>query len=264
MPAPERDLLRRLFDAAVAAADPLLVLAPHLPPPPAKGRIVVVGFGKAAAKMALAVERVWPDRPLSGLVVTTYGADLPDPPPDRRIPVRFASHPVPDAAGAAAARDILEAVRGLSPDDLVIFLVSSDGSSLSTLPAPGLTLEDLAAVNRALLGSGAPIGEMNCVRKHLSAFSGGRLAVTARPARVVTLAISDVPGDDPAVIASGPTVPDPTTFADARALVAHYGMALPPAAARHLERAEEETPKPGGPRIGVATSAEGRGGEEGR
>ena len=249
MSAPERDLLRRLFDAAVAAADPLLVLAPHLPPPPAAGRTVVVGVGKAAAKMALAVERAWPDRPLSGLVVTTYGADLPNPPPDRRIPVRFANHPVPDAAGAAAARDILEAVRGLSPDDLVLFLVSGGGSSLSTLPAAGLTLEDLAAVNRALLASGAPIGEMNCIRKHLSTFSGGRLAAAAHPARVVTLAISDVPGDDPAVIASGPTVPDPTTFADARALVAHYGMRLPGAAARHLEGAEDETPKPGDPRL---------------
>ncbi len=249
MPAPERALLRRLFDAAVAAADPLEVLAPHLPPPPAGGRVVVVGAGKAAAKMALAVERAWPDRPLSGLVVTTYGADLPKPPPDRRVPVRFASHPVPDAAGAAAARDILEAVRGLGPGDLVLFLVSGGGSSLATLPAAGLTLEDLAAVNRALLASGAPIGEMNCIRKHLSAFSGGRLAVAAHPARVVTLAISDVPGDDPAVIASGPTVPDPTTFADARALVAHYSMRLPDAAARHLERAEDETPKPGDPRL---------------
>ncbi len=249
MSAPERDLLRRLFDAAVAAADPLAVLAPHLPPPPAAGRAVVVGVGKAAAKMALAVERAWPDRPVSGLVVTTYGADLPDPPPDRRIPVRFASHPVPDAAGAAAARDILEAVRSLSPDDLVLFLVSGGGSALSTLPAAGLALEDLAAVNRALLASGAPIGEMNCVRKHLSAFSGGRLAAAAHPARVVTLAISDVPGDDPAVIASGPTVPDPTTFAEARALVARHAMRLPDAAARHLERAEDETPKPGDPRL---------------
>ncbi len=183
------------------------------------------------------------------MVVTTYGADLPDPPRDRRIPVRFASHPVPDAAGAAAAGDIFEAVRGLSPDDLVLFLVSGGGSSLSTLPAAGLSLEDLAAVNRALLASGAPIGEMNCVRKHLSAFSGGRLAAAAHPARVVTLAISDVPGDEPAVIASGPTVPDPTTFADARALVAHYGMRLPDAAAGHLERAEDETPKPGDPRL---------------
>jgi glycerate-2-kinase len=196
------------------------------------------------------VERAWPpDRPLSGLVVTAYGADLPGPPPDRRIPVRFASHPVPDAAGAAAARDILGAVRGLSPEDLVLFLVSGGGSALSTLPAADLTLEDLAAVNRALLASGAPIGGMNCIRKHLSAFSGGRLAAAAHPARVVTLAISDVPGDDPAVIASGPTVPDPTTFADARALVARYGMRLPDAAARHLERAEDETPKPGDPRL---------------
>ena len=249
MPAPERDLLRRLFDAAVAAADPLAVLAPHLPPPPANGRAVVVGVGKAAARMALAVERAWPDRPLSGLVVTAYGADLPDPPPGRRIPIRFSSHPVPDAAGAAAAREILDAVRGLSRDDLVLFLVSGGGSALSTLPAAGLTLEDLAAVNRALLASGAPIGEMNCIRKHLSAFSGGRLAAAAHPARVVTLAISDVPGDDPAVIASGPTVPDPTTLADARELVAHYGMRLPDAAARHLERAEDETPKPGDPRL---------------
>ena len=248
MSTPERDLLRRLFDAAVAAADPLVVLAPHLPPPPPPaGRAVVVGVGKAAAKMALAVERAWPDRPLSGLVVTTYGADLPDPPPGRRIPIRFSSHPVPDAAGAAAAREILDAVRGLSRDDLVLFLVSGGGSALSTLPAAGLTLEDLAAVNRALLASGAPIGEMNCIRKHLSAFSGGRLAAAAHPARVVTLAISDVPGDDPAVIASGPTVPDPSTFADARALVARHGMRLPDAVARHLERAEDETPKPGDP-----------------
>ncbi len=249
MSAPERDLLRRLFDAAVAAADPLAVLAPHLLPPPADGRAVVVGVGKAAAKMALAVERAWPDRPVSGLVVTTYGADLPDPPPDRRIPVRFASHPVPDAAGAAAARDILEAVRSLSPDDLVLFLVSGGGSALSTLPAAGLALEDLAAVNRALLASGAPIGEMNCVRKHLSAFSGGRLAVAAHLARVVTLAVSDVPGDDPAVIASGPTVPDSTNFAEARALLAHHGIEPPPAVAAHLDKAEDETPKPGDPRL---------------
>ncbi len=247
-----RAALRRLFDAALAAADPLAALPPRLPEPPRRGRVVVVGCGKAAAKMAAAVEAAWPGAPLSGLVVTTYGADLPDPPPARRVALRFASHPVPDAAGAAAAQAMLDAVRGLSAEDLVLFLVSGGGSALSTLPAPGLTLDDLVAVNRELLRSGAPIGEMNCIRKHLSAFSGGRLAAAAHPARVLTLAISDVPGDDPAVIASGPTVPDPTTFAEARALVAHHGMALPPAVARHLEAAEEESRKPGDPRLAGA------------
>lgn len=247
-----RAALRRLFEAALDAADPLTCLAPHLPPAPAAGRVVVVGCGKAAAKMAAAVEAAWPDLPLSGLVVTTYGADLPDPPANRRIALRFASHPVPDANGAAAARAMLDAVRGLTPQDLVLVLVSGGGSALSTLPAPGLSLDDLIAVNRELLRSGAPIGEMNCIRKHLSAFSGGRLAAAAHPARVVTLAISDVPGDDPAVIASGPTVADPTTFAEARALVAHHGMALPEAAMRHLAEAREETPKPGDPRLAGA------------
>ncbi len=247
-----RAALRRMFDAALAAADPLACLAPHLPEPPRAGRVVVVGCGKAAAKMAAAVEAAWPDVPLSGLVVTPHGADLPLPPPARRIALRFAAHPVPDAGGAAAAREMLAAVRGLTPRDLVLFLVSGGGSALSTLPAPGLTLEDLVVVNRALLRSGAPIGEMNCIRKHLSGFSGGRLAAAAHPARVVTLAISDVPGDDPAVIASGPTVADPTTFAEARALVAHYGMKLPEAATRHLAAAAEETPKPGDPRLAGA------------
>lgn len=247
-----RAALRRLFDAALAAADPLTCLAPHLPPPPARGRVVVVGCGKAAAKMAAAVEAAWPDVPLSGLVVTTYGADLPAPPPGRRIALRFASHPVPDAHGAAAAAEMLAAVRGLGAEDLVLFLVSGGGSALSTLPAPGLELDDLIAVNRELLRSGAPIGEMNCIRKHLSAFSGGRLAAAAHPARVLTLAISDVPGDDPAVIASGPTVADPSTFAEARALVAHYGMRLPAAVTAHLAAAAEETPKPGDPRLAGA------------
>ncbi len=247
-----RAALRSLFDAALGAADPLTCLPPHLPPPPKAGRVVVVGCGKAAAKMAAAVEAAWPEVPVSGLVVTTYGADLPVPPASRRIAVHFASHPVPDANGAAAAAAMLDAVRGLGPEDLVLFLVSGGGSSLSTLPAPGLSLEDLVAVNRELLRSGAPIQEMNCIRKHLSAFSGGRLAAAAHPARVLTLAISDVPGDDPAVIASGPTVADPTTFAEARALVAHYGMALPPAAMAHLAAATEETPKPGDPRLAKA------------
>ncbi len=253
-----RAALHRVFAAALAAADPLTVLPAHLPEPP-RGRTIVVGVGKAAAKMALAVERAWPDRPLSGLVITTHGADVAPPrggeslfpPPGRRIAVRFGSHPVPDAAGAAAAAEMLGLLRGLSADDLVLFLVSGGGSSLSTLPAPGLTLEELMAVNQELLRSGAPIGEMNCIRKHLSAFSGGRVAAVAHPARVVTLAISDVPGDDPAVIASGPTVPDPTSFAEALALVAHYQMELPAAVMRHLEAAEEESPKPGDPRLGT-------------
>ncbi len=243
-----RAALRSLFDAAVASADPRVVLARHLPEPPKSGRVVVVGAGKSAAIMAAAVEAAWPELPLSGVVVTRYGHGYPT----QRIQVLEASHPVPDAAGAAGAERILAAVRGLAKDDLVLFLVSGGGSALTTLPAPGLTLDQLMAVNRALLASGATINEMNCIRRHLSAFSGGRLALAAHPARVVTLAISDVPGDDPAAIASGPTVPDPTSFADARALVAHYGLALPEAVVAHLARAEEETPKPGDPRLAGA------------
>jgi len=246
-----RAALHRVFGAALAAADPLTALPAHLPEA-LQGRCIVIGVGKAAAKMALAVERAWAGRALSGLVIATHGADVPDPPPGRRIAVRFGSHPVPDAAGAAAAAEMLGLLRGLTAEDLVLFLVSGGGSSLSTLPAPGLSLEDLMAVNRELLRSGAPIQEMNCIRKHLSAFSGGRVAAAAHPARVVTLAISDVPGDDPAVIASGPTVPDPTTFAEAQSLVAHYGMRLPPAVLRHLEEAREESPKPGDPRLAGA------------
>ncbi|MFM2151325.1 MAG: hypothetical protein RLZZ187_3631 [Pseudomonadota bacterium] len=242
-----RAALRKIFDAAVASADPRVVLARHLPERP-KGRVVVVGAGKSAAVMAAAVEAAWPDVPLSGVVVTRYGHGYPT----ARIEVLEASHPVPDAAGAAAARRILDTVAGLTPEDLALFLVSGGGSALTTLPAAGLTLDELMAVNRALLASGATIHEMNCIRRHLSAFSGGRLALAAAPARVVTLAISDVPGDDPAVIASGPTVPDPTSFADARALVAHYGMDLPAAVVAHLARAEGETPKPGDPRLAGA------------
>lgn len=241
-----RAALRRLFDAAVRAADPRVVLAPALPAPP-KGRVLVLGAGKSAAVMAQAVEAAWPHGTLSGLVVTRYGHNAPT----RRVEVVEAAHPVPDEAGATAARRMLEMLRGLGEEDLVLFLVSGGGSSLLTLPAPGLTLDDLKGVNRALLASGATIHEMNCIRKHLSAISGGRLAAAAHPAKVVTIAISDVPGDDPAVIASGPTVPDPTSFADARALVAHYRMALPEAAAAHLARGKGETPKPGDPRLGV-------------
>jgi glycerate-2-kinase len=239
--------LRQIFDAAIASADPRVVLARHLPEPPKQGRVVVVGAGKSAAVMAAAVEAAWPAVPLGGVVVTRYAHGYPT----SRIAVLEASHPVPDAAGAAAAQRILDTVRGLTADDLVLFLVSGGGSALTTLPAPGLTLADLVAVNRALLASGATIHALNCIRRHLSAFSGGRLALAAHPARVVTLAISDVPGDDPTAIASGPTVADPTSFAEARALVAHHRMALPDAVMAHLARGEGETPKPGDPRLGV-------------
>jgi glycerate 2-kinase len=241
-----RALLRRMFDAAVAAADPAKCLPPHLPPPP-KGRTVVVGAGKAAASMARAVERHWPG-PLEGLVVTRYGHGVAT----TQIEVVEASHPVPDAAGRAAAGRILRAVQGLGPDDLVLVLISGGASALLSAPAEGLTLEDKQAVNRALLRSGARIDEMNCVRKHLSAIKGGRLAAAAAPARLLTLAISDVPGDDPAVIGSGPTVADPTSFADARVIVEKYGIELPPQVAERLRRAEDETPKPGDPRLARA------------
>jgi glycerate 2-kinase len=239
-------LLRAMFEAAVRAADPERVVPAFLPDPPA-GRTVVVGAGKASAAMARALERHWPG-PLEGVVVTRYGHAVPC----ERIRILEAAHPVPDANSEAAARAILEAVRGLGPDDLVIALISGGGSALMALPAPGLTLADKQAVNRALLRSGADIGEMNCVRKHLSAIKGGRLAAAAFPARVVTLAISDVPGDDPAVIASGPTVPDPTTFAEARSILVKYGIAEPAAVIAHLARAEEETPKPGDLRLARA------------
>ncbi|HXP72671.1 MAG TPA: glycerate kinase [Stellaceae bacterium] len=241
-----RALLRRLFEAALAAADPATVVPPHLPAPP-EGRTIVVGAGKAAAAMAAAVEKHWPG-PLAGLVVTRYGHGLPC----TRIEVVEAGHPVPDAAGSRAAQHILELVRGLGADDLVLCLISGGGSALLTLPAPGISLEDKRAVTRALLTSGATISEMNCLRKHLSAIKGGRLAAAAAPARIVSLAISDVPGDDPAVIASGPTVPDPTTFAEARAILAKYGIEPPAAAVAHLAAARDETPKPGDPRLAHA------------
>jgi hydroxypyruvate reductase len=189
--------------------------------------------------MAAALEAAWADAPLQGVVVTRYGHAVPT----RRITVLQSAHPVPDAAGEAAARRMLAAVQGLGPDDLVLALISGGASALLPLPAPGLTLADKQAVNRGLLACGANIAEMNCVRKHLSAIKGGRLAAAAAPARVVTLAISDVPGDDPAVIGSGPTVADPTTFADARAIVSRYAIAVPPAVAAHLAAAAAETPK---------------------
>lgn len=238
-----RDLLLRLFHAAIAAAAPEKCLPPHLPSAP-KGRTIVVGAGKAAAAMAKAVENHW-DGPLSGLVVTRYGHGLPC----KRIEVVEAAHPVPDAAGRQAASRILEMVQGLTEDDLVLCLISGGGSALLALPAPGLTLEDKQAVNKALLRSGANISEMNCVRKHLSAIKGGRLVSACAPAKVVTLLISDVPGDDPSVIASGPTIPDPTTFADALAILNKYGIAGPGSVIEHLQAAKDETPKPGDPRL---------------
>lgn len=239
--------LRRLFDAGLAAADPAKAVPTHLPEIPSTGRTVVVGAGKAAASMARALENAWPaGRPApEGLVVTRYDHAVPL----QHIECVEAAHPVPDAAGRKAAQRILELATGLGEHDLLICLISGGGSALLALPAEGLTLEDKQAVSKALLKSGADIAEMNCVRKHLSALKGGRLAAAAAPARVVSLLISDVPGDDPATIASGPTVADPTTFADARAILTKYGIDPPAAVRRHLEAAAEETPKPGDPRL---------------
>jgi hydroxypyruvate reductase len=238
-----RRLLRTMFDAAVAAADPMALVPEHLPEAP-RGRTIVVGAGKASGAMARAFERAWRG-PLSGLVVTRYGHAVPC----ERIEIVEAAHPVPDAAGETAARRMIDLVRGLTEDDLVVALLSGGGSALLAAPAPGLTLGDKQTVNRALLACGASIDEMNCVRKHLSAIKGGRLATAAYPARVETLLISDVPGDDPAVIASGPTLPDRTTFADAREILARYGIVAPEAVRSFLDRAAEETPKPGDLRL---------------
>lgn len=226
-----RAALRDIFMAGVASADPLAVLAAHLPRPPANGRVVVVGAGKSAATMARAVEIAWPDVPLTGVVVTRYGHAVPT----ERIEVLQASHPVPDDASEAAGRRILQAVRGLTEDDLVLALMSGGGSALMTVPAEGLTLEDKKAVNRLLLASGAGINEMNMVRRRLSAVKGGRLAAAARPARLVTLAISDVPGDDPRAIASGPTVPDVGDDAALAALVTRLEDRLPERVVRLLK-----------------------------
>jgi glycerate 2-kinase len=231
-----RAALRAMFDAAVASAAPGPAVLRHLPEKP-RGRCVVVGAGKASAAMAAAVDAAWPDVSLSGVVVTRDGYAIPA----GRIAVLEASHPVPDARGEDAARHILHAVRGLTPDDLVLALISGGGSALMALPAGAMTLADKQAINRALLASGAAIAEINAVRKHLSAIKGGRLALAAMPACVVTLAISDVPGDDPATIASGPTVADPTTLADVRAILAHRKIKLP----KPAEDALTETPKPG-------------------
>lgn len=241
-----RDVLLGSFGAALAAADPLRIVPRHLPPPPA-GRTLVVGAGKAAAAMAAAVEAGWPvAAPLEGLVITRYGHGAPT----RRIRVVEAGHPVPDEAGEAAARDILALARALGEDDLLLVLVSGGGSSLLSLPVEGIPMADLKAVTRELLASGAPIQDMNTVRKHLSAIQGGRLALATR-ARVVALVISDVTGDDPTHIASGPCSPDPTTFGDALAVLDSWGVRPPPSVAAHLARgaagAIPETPKPGDP-----------------
>ena len=243
-----RKLLRSMFDAAVAAAMPDQCVPQNLPAKP-KGRTIVVGTGKASAAMAQVLEKSW-NGPLSGLIVTRYGHAVPC----KQIEIVEAAHPVPDDAGTNGARRMLEMVKGLTKDDLVIALISGGGSALLSLPAEGISVEEKRAVNRALLKSGAPISEMNCVRKHLSAIKGGRLAAAAHPARVVSLVISDVPGDDLAAVGSGPTVADPTTFAQARAIIAKYKIDASPSVIRHLEKGIDETPKPGDLRLaGVET-----------
>ena len=243
-----QNFLRKLYDAAVRRALPAHNTAAFLPPVP-KGRTLVLGAGKAAGAMVHAVEALWPaDAPLSGLVVTRY-----DHTPQRpaglahRIDIVEAAHPVPDAAGLQAAQRMLELTQNLTPDDLVLCLISGGGSALLTLPAEGLTLQDKQRINQQLLDSGANIVEMNCVRKHLSRIKGGRLAAACAPAQVVTLMISDVPGDDPSVIASGPTVADPSTCADALAILERYRIELPAPVWKALNEGQMETPKPGAP-----------------
>lgn len=238
MPLDPKSFLTSIFDAAVAAADPNLTIARHLPPKP-KGRTIVIGFGKGAAQMAQAFESVW-DGPYEGLIVTRYGYGAST----RNLDVVEAAHPVPDQAGLAAGRRMLELVSGLSADDLVIALVCGGGSALLPAPAGDLTLADEIAVNEALLASGAPIAAMNCVRKHVSNIKGGRLAAAAAPARVVSLVVSDIPGDNPALVASGPTVPDATTRQDALKIVETYGMKLPEAVMAHLASTKAEAPMP--------------------
>ena len=252
-PVPQQDpagFLRHLYDVAVRNALPIEGLARHLPKPP-KGRTLVLGAGKAGGSMAQALEALWPqDAPLSGLVVTRY-AHIPPRPEGlaQRLEVVEAAHPVPDAAGLAAAERILALTEGLTADDLVICLISGGGSSLLTLPAEGIDLAEKQRINKALLESGAAIGEMNCVRKHLSRIKGGRLAAACHPAKVVTLTISDVPGDDPSVIASGPTVPDASTCADALAILDRYQIGIPDSVRAALQAGELETPKPGDARF---------------
>ncbi len=248
-----RAFLEQLFHTAVAAAHPATCLPPHLPAPPADGRLIVLAAGKAAGSMTEVSERHYlaSDAPprLDGIAVTRHGYGRPT----RIVPVVEAGHPVPDAAGIAAAERTLALADGAQSSDLVLVLISGGASANWIAPAHGLALAEKQAVTRALLKSGASIGEINTVRKHLSRIKGGRLAVRAAPARVVALAISDVPGDDPAVIGSGPTVPDPSTLADARAIVARHRLDLPPAVARALADPSNETPKPRDPAFAAST-----------
>jgi hydroxypyruvate reductase len=253
LPSPHTDprgFLLALFNAAVAQAVPGAGIAAFLPPPPT-GRTLVLGAGKAGGAMAAAVDAAWPaGAPMSGLVVTRYDYVPPAyKAQPGRIEVVEAAHPVPDDAGRRAAKRIAELTRGLTKDDLVLCLMSGGASSLLAMPADGITLEEKQAINKALLKSGAAIDEMNCVRKHLSAIKGGRLAAMCAPAQVVTLLISDVPGDAPEVIGSGPTVPDSTTCADALRILARYGIEIPAAARAGLESGALETPKPGDARF---------------
>jgi glycerate 2-kinase len=241
-----RTLLTEMFRAAIASAQPALCVPPHLPEPP-RGRLIVIGAGKASAAMAQAVERHWPG-PLSGLVVTRYGYAVPC----ERIEIVEAAHPVPDAAGMRAAERMLELVKGLGEDDLVLCLISGGGSALLPLPAPGFSLELKQSLGRALLASGATIGEFNCVRRHLSGIKGGRLGAACHPARVLTLLMSDVPGDRPTDIASGPTVADPTTCADALSILERYAIEIPPPVRDLLESGRGESVKPGDPRLARA------------
>ena len=240
----DRALLEDLFKAAVVAAQPGPAVKAHLPSRPA-GRTIVIGAGKASAQMARAFEEAW-DGPIDGLVVTRYGYGTPC----ERIEIVEAAHPVPDNAGFLAARRVMEKLAGLSPDDLVVALISGGGSALLPAPAAGLTFEDEQAVNQALLASGAPIGVMNAIRNELSLVKGGRLAAMAHPARVATLVVSDVPGDDPALVASGPTVPLATTRERVRKLVNIYRIALPERAQKLLSSADNPAPRPDDPRLG--------------
>ncbi len=236
-------LMRAMFDAAVKTALPSNCIPAHMPTPP-KGRTIIVGAGKASAAMAQVFENNW-HAPLEGLVVTRYGHSAIC----KNIEIVEAAHPVPDDAGTKAAARMLKMVEKLTANDLVVAFISGGGSALLSLPAIGISVEEKRAVNKALLKSGAPISEMNCVRKHLSAIKGGRLAAAAYPARVVTLVISDVPGDDLAAVASGPTIADPTTFAEARKILAKYEIEVPASVSAHLGKAQDETPKINDPRL---------------
>lgn len=238
-----KSFLISIFDAAVAAADPERTIRDHLPAKP-RGRTIVIGAGKGSAQMAAAFEKVW-DGPIEGLVVTRYGYGARC----ERIEIIEAAHPVPDAAGLEASRRLLEKVQGLTSDDLVVALISGGGSALLPSPAAGLTLADEIAVNEALLASGAPIAAMNTIRKHVSTIKGGRLAAAAWPAKMVSLVVSDIPGDNPALVASGPTVPDTGSREDALASIAAYGMKLPDAVMEHINSAEADAPSPGDERF---------------